>query len=152
MKTKSRLIFLILSLIIHFNAKAQNEQSESAMEAATNFITAFNNFDWTTFQESFTEDATIFYPLWEHAKRVKGRKDIDAVWLTVFPEFNDSENTRTLQISPKDINIQTYQNTAIVTFHLGSGESSLSRRTLVMIMENGKWKIAHLHSSNLKKG
>ncbi len=151
MITKTRLSYIILFLLVNYSLKAQNDDSKAVLESATDFVTAFNNFDWTTFQESFTDDATIFYPFWKQAKRVKGRNKIDNVWTTIFPEFVDSENTRKLQISPKDINIQIYQKTAIVTFHLGSGENKLSRRTLVMVKEKEKWKIAHLHASNLKK-
>jgi ketosteroid isomerase-like protein len=75
------------------------------MKSATDFVTAFNNFDWTTFRASFTDDDTIFYPFWNQASRIQGRREIETVWLTIFPEFVDTKNTRKLQINPKEINI-----------------------------------------------
>jgi hypothetical protein len=38
-----------------------------------------------------------------------------------------------------------------VTFHLGSGGNTLSRRTLAMVKENENWKIAHLHASSVSE-
>ena len=103
-------------------------------------------------EASFTDDATIFFPFWNQSKRIRGKQAIDSAWLTIFPEFTDIKNTRRLQITPIDINIQVYQETAIVTFHLGDGVKTLSRRTLVMIKENKQWKIAHLHASVISEG
>jgi ketosteroid isomerase-like protein len=149
--TKARLSFIILSLLINFSLKAQNKDSLAVMKSATNFVTAFNNFNWIAFRESFTDDATIFYPFWDQARRVKGRQEIESAWLTIFPEFGDTNTTTKLQISPKDINIQLYRKTAIVTFHLGDGVNTLSRRTLVMVKKKHSWKIVHLHASSVSK-
>ena len=151
MMTKFRLSLIGLSLLINFSLKAQNKDSIAVIKSANNFVTAFNNFNWAAFRESFTDDATIFYPFWNQARRIQGRQEIDSTWLTIFPEFGDTKNTKKLQISPKDINIQVYKQTAIVTFHLGDGIKTLSRRTLVMIKENGNWKIAHLHASSVSE-
>jgi len=149
--TKARLSFIILCLLINFSLKAQKKDSLAVMKFATNFVTAFNNFNWTAFRESFTDDATIFYPFWNQARRIKGRQEIESAWLTIFPEFGDTNTTRKLQISPKDINIQLYRKTAIVTFHLGDGVNTLSRRTLVIVKKKHIWKIVHLHASSVSK-
>lgn len=149
--TKARLSFIILCLLINFSLKAQKKDSLAVMKFATNFVTAFNNFNWTAFRESFSDDATIFYPFWNQARRIKGRQEIESAWLTIFPEFGDLNTTRKLQISPKDINIQLYRKTAIVTFHLGDGVNNLSRRTLVMVKKKHIWKIVHLHASSVSK-
>jgi len=58
--TKARLSFIILCLLFNFSLKAQKKDSLAVMKFTTNFVTAFNNFNWTTFRESFTDDATIF--------------------------------------------------------------------------------------------
>ncbi len=150
MMTKTGLS-IILFLLINFSITAQNKDSIEVKNSADNFVAAFNNFNWTVFRESFTDDATIFYPFWNQARRIQGRQEIEAAWVTIFPEFVDTKNTRKLQINPKDINIQLYQQTAIVTFHLGDGVKTLSRRTLVMIKEKGNWKIAHLHASSVSE-
>jgi len=142
-----RLVLIILCLFTGISSKAANNDSLDVVKAANAFITAFNNFDWPTFKAAFTNDATIFYPIWDKPKRVTGRTDIDAAWTNAFPEFKDPNNQRRLEISPKDIHIQIYGRTAILTFHLGSGANNLARRTLVMIKEKKIWKIAHLHAS-----
>lgn len=149
--TKVRLSSIILSLLINFSVKAQDKDSIDIMKSVNNFVTAFNNFNWAAFRESFTDDATIFYPYWSQARRIQGRQEIETTWLTIFPEFVDTNNSRKLQISPKDINLQLYQETAIVTFHLGDGLNTLSRRTLLMVKKKQVWKIAHLHASSLSK-
>ena len=126
---------------------AQNNDSIAVMKAAENFVTAFNQFKWEAFRSSFTHDATMFHPVWEQGKRRAGQQEIEATWIEVFPEFIDSSNTATLNISPKELRIQVYGSAAIVTFHLGDGITRLSRRTLVMVKQNNEWKIAHLHAS-----
>ena len=148
---KSRLSLIILYLLINLSLKAQNKDSIAVMKSVNNFVTAFNNFNWVAFRESFTDDATIFHPFWNHARRIQGRREIETAWLTIFPEFEDRNNSSKLQISPKDINIQLYRQTAIVTFHLGEGVNTLSRRTLIMVKKKRSWKIAHLHASNMSK-
>lgn len=149
--TKVRLSLIILLLLINFSLKAQNKHSIAVMKSVNNFVTAFNNFNWAAFRESFTDDAAIFYPYWNQASRIRGRRAIETAWLTIFPEFGDTNNSRKLQISPKDINLQLYRQTAIVTFHLGDGVNSLSRRTLIMVKKKRSWKIAHLHASLVSK-
>ncbi len=145
--TSIRIILLISCLSISLNLNATNKDSVAVRKAATEFVTAFNTFDWPTFRKAFTDDATIFFPFWERARRVGGRTDFESAWTTIFPEFLDPNNKTRLQIDPKNLYIQIYGNTAIVTFHLGDGKISLSRRTLVMIKEKRKWRIAHLHAS-----
>jgi hypothetical protein len=96
-------------------------------------LQSFNTLQWEPFRKSFTEDATIFFPDWEQASRKSGIKEIEKTWLELFPEFKDSTSTLKLGITPRDIRIQLYDQTAIVTFHLGNGEKYLSRRTLIMV-------------------
>jgi ketosteroid isomerase-like protein len=128
---------------------AQQKDSSDVRAAVARFVKAFNALDWEPFRNSFAEDATIFFPDWEWALRRSGKKDIEKTWITIFPEFTDPNDTLTLNINPKDVLIQLYGKTAIITFHLGSGEKYLARRTLVMVKKKKDWKIAHLHASVL---
>lgn len=139
--------FTVALLLYSTAATAQTNDSLAVLKAAENFVAAFNQFKWEAFRSSFTKDATMFHPVWEQGKRRVGKQEIEATWIEVFPEFIDSSNTATLKISPKDLHIQIYGNTAIVTFHLGDGITRLSRRTLVMVKQKNDWKIAHLHAS-----
>ncbi|MGB4771693.1 MAG: nuclear transport factor 2 family protein [Chitinophagaceae bacterium] len=142
---------LLLSVFVTMSVNAQDKDSIAVLKTAQNFVTAFNKFDWPTFRASFTDDATIFYPFWDRARRVQGRQDFETVWLNIFPEFADKNNKDTLQINPKDIHIQMYGSTAILSFHLGDGQTALSRRTLVMLKQSGSWRIAHLHASSVSR-
>lgn len=121
MPYRYRLSLTILYLLINFSLTAQNKDSTAVINSATNFVTSFNNFDWATFRTSFTDDATIFYPFWNQSKRLRGRQDIEAAWLTIFPEFADPQNARKLQISPKDIHIQLYGRLQLLHFTSGMG-------------------------------
>lgn len=149
MITRAGLLVIVFLFLLNFDLQAQHQDSIAVMKAVDKFVTAFNNFDWTTFKGSFTDDASIFYPFWNQARRIQGRRDIETAWMTIFPEFGAPNNTRKLQISPKDVNLQIYGKTALVTFHLGDGATSLSRRTLVMVKKKQIWKIAHLHASSV---
>jgi ketosteroid isomerase-like protein len=149
MITRAGLLVIVFLFLLNFGLQAQHQDSIAVMKAVDKFVTAFNNFDWTTFKGSFTDDASIFYPFWNQSRRIQGRRDIETAWMTIFPEFGAPNNTRKLQISPKDVNLQIYGKTALVTFHLGDGATSLSRRTLVMVKKKQIWKITHLHASSV---
>jgi len=151
MKTKAIRLLIIFSLPVTMGLNAQNNDTTAVMKAATDFVVAFNNLDWPTFRASFTEDVTIFNPFWKQASRIEGQQEAEAFWLTIFPEFDDPKSTRKLQINPKDLKIQLYGQTAIVTFNLGDGVNKISRRTLVMVNKDSSWKIAHLHASSISK-
>jgi len=143
----SKPLLVIFFSCIFFNAKAND--SVAVQLSVEKFVTAFNTLQWQPFKNSFTEDATIFFPDWEDAPRKVGSKEIEKTWLEIFPEFKDSANTFKLDIKPRDMLIQLYGQTAVVTFHLGNGEKYLARRTLVMVKRKKEWKIAHLHASVL---
>jgi ketosteroid isomerase-like protein len=139
----------ILFSILPFNTQAQQGDSTVVRLSVDRFLQSFNSLQWEPFRKSFTDDATIFFPDWEQSQRKSGIKEIEKTWLEIFPEFKDSTSTLKLGITPRDIRIQLYDQTAVVTFHLGNGEKYLSRRTLVMVKRKKEWKIAHLHASTL---
>ena len=147
MNILSKTLLVIFFSCIFFNAKAND--SVAVQLSVEKFVAAFNTLQWQPFKNSFTEDATIFFPDWEEDVRKVGIKEIEKTWLEIFPEFKDSANTFKLDIKPRDMLIQLYGQTAVVTFHLGNGEKYLARRTLVMVKRKKEWKIAHLHASVL---
>ncbi|MGC3947446.1 MAG: nuclear transport factor 2 family protein [Chryseolinea sp.] len=144
---------LIVCLILAASAvRASDKDSVAVASSVKAFVKAFNNFDWPTFRAAFDKDATMFHPTWDHARRVRGTQQVEEAWLDIFPEFSDPNNKEKLSIDPKNINIQIYGSTAVVTFHLGDGVESLSRRTVVMVNKDGAWKIVHIHASRVEKG
>ncbi len=74
--TNVRLSLMILFLLINYGLKAQNKDSIAVMKSVNNFVTAFNHFNWDSFRESFTDDATIFYPYWNQANGYKADKKL----------------------------------------------------------------------------
>ena len=142
-----RIICFTLFFASFIHTQAEANDSLEVVNAMQKFLHAFNNLEWETFRNSFAKDATIFYPVWEEAKRRSGKNEIEETWIKLFPEFTDPLNTFKLSITPKDLFIQLYYKTAIVTFHLGEGNNSLYRRTIVFVKEKEDWKIVHLHAS-----
>ena len=148
--TFSKLLLLIFISTVGLTAKSQSKDSLAVLKATQTFVKSFTSFDWKVFKNTFSSKATIFFPTWEQGKRRTGQKEVEDTWTEIFPEFIDSTKKFDFKIEPKDILIQLYENTAIVTFHLGGGDF-LSRRTIVFVKENKDWKIVHLHASNLSK-
>ena len=146
----ARFKFLLVLFILIYSCpelSGQSKDSVNVMRATEKFLFAFNNFNWSQFRQSFDSSATIFYPEWKPAGRIAGKVEIEKTWLELFPEFADSANTAKMNVTPRDVFIQLYGETAIVSFHLGDGKAWLSRRTLVMLKRKDDWKIVHLHAS-----
>ena len=133
------------------DSKAQANDSLEVVKATQKFLNAFNSLDWEIFRNSFAPDATIFYPVWEEPKRRNGKNETEETWLQLLPEFIDPANTFKLTITPKDLFIQLYDHTAIVSFHLGEEKNSIYRKTIVFVKEKEDWKIVHLHASKSTK-
>ena len=148
----TKLILLVSISFASLFVQGQTNDSLEVTKATQNFVKPYINFDWKNFRNSFSSDATIFFPSWEEGKRRIGQKEIEETWLEIFPEFIDSTKKFDLKIDPKNIFMQLYGNTAIVTFHLVPKDNYLSRRTLVFIKEKEEWKIVHLHASTLSGG
>jgi len=149
---KSFLLFIPF-LWLHFEAHTQQHHHRDSivvMERMQTFLNAFNTFNWKTFNACFADDATVFHPFWKYASRRNGKQEVEAAWREIFPEFTDTTNSKRMNLSPKDVLLQLYGETAIVTFHLGDGVTTLSRRTFVWVKRYGEWKLVHLHASNLK--
>ena len=125
-------------------AAVPSASPEAAVQA---FVAAFNALDRARFDALFAEDVTLFFPSSPFPlKRVEGKK----ATLEWFGRFFDSLRKRGAGpgIQPQDLKVQDYGKFAIATFHLGGGES-VSRRTVVLRREKGRWAIAHLHASSL---
>ena len=128
-------------------SEATATPSASSPEAAIRaFVSAFNALDRSRFDSLFADDVTLFFPSAPFpVRRIEG-KEATLLW---FGRFFDSLRKRGTGpgIEPKDLEIQDYGDVAIATFHLGGGES-VSRRTVVLRRQRGRWTIAHLHASS----
>lgn len=131
-----------------FYGKTFQREEQQVKRTAEEFIEAFKNLNWERFCSFFAADATAFFPpSARFPQRADGRTQIENVFRRVF------ENARRqraappyLDIEPRDLNIQLFDQVAIVTFHLEDPGSS-GRRSLVLRKQDNRWMIVHLHAS-----
>jgi len=124
-----------------------NSDSLAVQKAAEDFIVAFNNLEWEKFRNSFSNDATVFFPFIQAPHRANGRAEVEPLFKQVFDGLRKRKPNPPYQnIQPKDVQIQMLKDVAILTFHL-PGDDTFGRRTFVFRKQNGKWLIAHLHAS-----
>ena len=157
---------LLVSLLLDAPAVLAQEpaRDEADIERAVNgIVEAVENADMPGFLAFFDEDATMFHNMAQSSgnapRRLQGRTDIERSMRGVLtpsagPEAQLKENSgRTtgpyVQIQPLDRMVQTYDQFAVVSFHLGSAPA-ISRRTLVFRKVASAWKVVHLHGSLLQ--
>jgi ketosteroid isomerase-like protein len=117
--------------------------SIAVMSRVNSFLYAFANYKWTDFRSFFYDDATMFHPGQENDLRLTGKAEIDTAMM---PEFIENAAEKPIDINPKDIRVQFYKKTGIVTFHL-IDKDRMSRYSIIWTKRNGAWKITHMHAS-----
>lgn len=153
-----RFVLIIILATLSHSAQAQsrtqsktpkaNPDSPAVQKAADDWIVAFNNLEWENFRNSFSDDATVFFPFIQAPRRATGRAEVEALFKQFFDALRKRKPAPPYQnIQPKDVHIQMLdKDAAIFTFHL-PGDEFFNRRTLVFQKQKGKWLIAHLHAS-----
>jgi len=133
---------------IQSKASKADSNSMAVQNAADVWVAAFNNLEWETFRNSFSDDATVFFPFVQVPRRATGRAEVESLFKQFFDAARKRKSSPPYQnIDPKDAHIQMLdKDAAIFTFHL-PGDESFNRRTLVFQKQKGKWLIAHLHAS-----
>ncbi len=134
-------------------------QDEADIQRVLNaLLETVENSDMPGFIAFFDEDATMFHYLAQPSgtppRRLQGRTDIERSMGVVFDQFKASSGRTTgpyVQIQPLDRMIQTFDQFAVVSFHLDGG-SAISRRTLVFRKVASDWKVVHIHGSLLQNG
>jgi ketosteroid isomerase-like protein len=113
------------------------------------FIQAFDTLDWERFRGFFADDATVFYPR-GIASRARGRAEFEANFQQVFTQIRGSRKRPSyMDLQPRDLYIQRIGDIAIATFHLDDRPGVLNRRTIVLHRMGERWKIVHLHASEV---
>jgi ketosteroid isomerase-like protein len=127
----------------------EGSDADDVKQIIDTFLTTMSGADATRLGEMFADDATVFYPsLPFPMHRIVGRSDIEAAWRAGFSSIPNRGAAPARRIQPKRVQIQTYGDTAIVTFELDGGPPRVGRRTFVLVRQRAAWKIAHLHASN----
>ena len=61
-----------------------NPDMLAVKKASEKFMVAFNNLEWETFRNSFSDDATVFFPFWQMPRLASGRTEVEAVFKSFF--------------------------------------------------------------------
>lgn len=150
----NRILALTLMALVSIHALAQDKTSAKEQEVKKTlaaFIQAFDNLDWENFRTAFADDATVFYPR-AVPNRADGRAEFEHSFRQVFEQIRAGRTTGPyMDIQPRDLKIQIAGDLAIVTFHLDDRPGFINRRTIVLKKFPARWKIIHLHASEVAK-
>ena len=115
------------------------------------FVESFKNLDFDNFQAFFADDVTVFFPPSVMiSQRINGKEKVMGVFKTFFDKVKKNKTSPPyLDIVPKNKEISIFQDIAIVTFELEEN-IALSRRTIILKKENGKFFIIHMHASRIE--
>ncbi len=140
-------ILMIVILFPVFAAFIKAGDKEDVMSAVQSTMDAFNKHDVNAYFSNFVEDNTEFpyvvSPLRYDAKGWRGF--IEATTSLAYVNYRE-----------QDFQVQVYNgNTAVVTGYftftwMEKGQSmnyQSGRASMVMVKQNGKWMIAHMHFS-----
>lgn len=129
---------------------AEPAPTQSAEQATRAFLDAFNSLDPARFDPFFAEDVTMFFPGGPFPKdRVRGKAAVTAAFGRFFGMAKERGATR-LGIEPLDLVVQNHDRFAIATFHLRGGNGNIGRRSILLGLQEGHWRIVHFHASALE--
>jgi ketosteroid isomerase-like protein len=146
-----KILFLISTFWILLSpVSAQEQRSDTEVnQFLARFIRAFDNLDWEGFRQSFSDDATVFYPR-AIPERANGRAEFEKNFKVVFEQIRAGRKTPPyMDIQPRGMATQLFGDIAIVTFHLDDRVGFVNRRTIVIERTPAGWKIVHLHASEV---
>jgi ketosteroid isomerase-like protein len=140
-------------LILSPDATSSQPGGDDIDAAMQRFLTAFNNLDMPAFLDCFSDDATVFHPPSPPPRsfqmRIQGRAEIRRTFEVVFAQIRTVSGKAAppfQDLQPHDLEVQRFDDVAVVTFHLGTAAARL-RRTLVFHRAATGWRIVHLHAS-----
>jgi len=152
-----RAILLSIATLIAaaLTTAADTPRTQDDVKAAVQrFLHAFEDLDMPSFIRCFAEDASVFFPVPEPAKRFDGKGAIQAHFQEVFAVIRTSSaspNPPFHRLHPEELQVQLLgDSSALVTFQM-SNAVRIARRTLVLERRNGTWLIVHLHASNVAR-
>ena len=118
------------------------------METVQTFIRANETANLELIVGTFDDAATVFFPNGQ-AQRANGKAEIREAFARLF-----RPRTGPITITPRDVNIQVFDDSAIVTAHLRDlppmpirEPITFARRTFVLRHVGDRWLIVHLHAS-----
>lgn len=146
-----RILLFVVAVAVANPAAAQPAQNSAAEieQVMKAFLVPFSNQDVPEFMTFFAADAVVFFPNAGFAlTRVEGKADIARTFEKVFTPGRPAPPGGRPLIQPQDLKVQRFDDSAIVTFHLGSN-TNRGRRTFVLRRIDSSWRIVHLHASTI---
>jgi uncharacterized protein (TIGR02246 family) len=123
---------------------------DEAREVALAMPHAIDSADWERFLELFTADATMYFPF--SPRRADGRDAIAAVMQPIFERNRARLPGPIFGFQPADIRVASLGSEgAVVSWRMDLGGRE-QRRTVVLRLEQGGWKIALVHADNWTLG
>lgn len=149
MKKQWVLLLLFVFGSMRAGALTPNNTESGVHKTLGEFLQAFDNLEWDKFRSFFADDATVFYPR-EFPHRAEGREEFEKYFQRVFERIRAGRTQGPyMDIQPRDLKLQIIGDVTIVTFHLEDRPGFLNRRTIVLQKRESKWKIVHLHASEV---
>ena len=150
-----RRILILISTFWVLLSPVSAQQQRSNVEVKLfleRFIRAFDDLDWETFRQSFSDDATVFYPR-AVPERANGRAEFEKSFKVIFDQIRAGrEKPPYMDLQPRNLTKQLFGDIAIVTLHLDDRAGFVNRRTIVLRRTPAGWKIVHLHASEVATG
>jgi len=146
------LLLAAIAMLVVPACGQDHARREEAREVVDRFLRAFENLDMQRFIDCFAEDATVFFPEPEPAKRFDGKAAIKAHFELVFAAIrrgSTSSQAPFHRLVPENVEVQPVGDEgAVVSFEL-SNAVRIARRTVVLQKRGDSWLIVHLHASNV---
>ena len=124
--------------------------SDEAITSALNeFREAFDNLLWERFCACFAPECSVYLPFPDARRLVHGKAAVEASFAPFFEQLLATvDGPPYLNLQPREVRIDRHGSMALVTFHLEFPDH-FGQRTLVMVEQQGRWLIQHLHASNI---
>jgi hypothetical protein len=102
------LVATLLLLVHSLTAQTPTSRTEESAVRTflAEFISAFDNLEWDKFRNSFTDDATVFYPRGA-ANRADGRAQYEAHFRLVFEQIRAGRTSGPyMDLQPRDLRVE----------------------------------------------
>jgi ketosteroid isomerase-like protein len=141
----TRTVVALVAIILASCATAARSSSRAEVEAVVaGIVAAVNAADVDAFMSFFAPEADAFLPSAASPSRLTGHAQIRA---GIAPALA-AKPIHSMAV--RDLVITIDGATAIASFEIGKPIVH-SRRTLVLKRTGGKWRVVHLHGSNLRE-
>jgi uncharacterized protein (TIGR02246 family) len=136
----------ILSATLMLFISCATARDTSPTQTIDAFLAALDQGD-ASVAELFTDDASVFFPMNDRPLRANGREEIVSAFTALFamPGYQKGRGMP----KPEELRVQMLGGTALVTFQT-TNPNVTSRRTFVLRRDGGRWRIVHLHGSNIR--